>query len=150
MAYPDLVVWDSHPLALGATPSQVFIDGSPQLQSPYIVHKPRMFQKLPNVPNHDGEAAEAIEYDGLPPLMPKKAEFDTVLFKNVKNIFLRVENHVQNTFSVQGKEFAIVIVRNGSISCAGTRISCSMMDLSDAHIVDLQGAILCIGLGTLY
>ncbi|KAF7556147.1 hypothetical protein G7Z17_g1641 [Cylindrodendrum hubeiense] len=29
----DIVVWDSHPLAIGATPLQVFIDGVPQLES---------------------------------------------------------------------------------------------------------------------
>ncbi|KAH8680468.1 hypothetical protein BGZ61DRAFT_359170 [Ilyonectria robusta] len=29
----DIVIWDSHPLAIGATPLQVFIDGNPQLES---------------------------------------------------------------------------------------------------------------------
>ncbi|KAN0081191.1 hypothetical protein V8E55_008815 [Tylopilus felleus] len=29
----DLAIWDSHPLALGATPVQVFIDGIPQLEA---------------------------------------------------------------------------------------------------------------------
>lgn len=32
----DLVVWDSHPLSVGATPIQVFIDGRPLLDTPEV------------------------------------------------------------------------------------------------------------------
>ena len=30
----DIVIWDSHPLALGATPRQIYIDGAHQLENP--------------------------------------------------------------------------------------------------------------------
>lgn len=33
----DIIVYDSHPMALGATPLQVFIDGVPQIPSPHAV-----------------------------------------------------------------------------------------------------------------
>lgn len=143
MICSDLVVWDSHPLALGATPTQVFIDGSAQLQSPYVVHKSRTFQKLPKVPSHDREAAEAIEYEGLPPLAPKAASSDAVLFKNVRNLFVRKGSSVQNVLLIKGEErFGVVVVRNGVISCSGMLASCSTKDILDAHIVDLQGTYL--------
>ncbi|KAJ8496327.1 hypothetical protein ONZ45_g12505 [Pleurotus djamor] len=58
----DLVLWDSHPLALGATPIQVFIDGIPQLDNPFNVQKPASFQHSPKVPNFDDEAEAAIHY----------------------------------------------------------------------------------------
>lgn len=36
----DVVLWDSHPLRLGATPTHVYIDGISQLAEPYHA-KPR-------------------------------------------------------------------------------------------------------------
>ena len=69
----DVVLWDSHPLTLGATPQQVWIDGIPQLATPYTITKPSAFQQVPKVPNFDDEVKQTLEYDGLPPLEPKKA-----------------------------------------------------------------------------
>ena len=43
----DIVIWDSHPLALGATPRQVYIDGIPQLENPQELTKLSKFQTLP-------------------------------------------------------------------------------------------------------
>ena len=60
MSPTDLVVWDSHPLALGATPKQVYIDGIPQLKNAYNVEKSRAFQVTPQVPNYDQEAEDAV------------------------------------------------------------------------------------------
>ena len=39
----DIVIWDWHPLALGATPRQVYIDGIPQLEKPQELNKPPKF-----------------------------------------------------------------------------------------------------------
>ena len=56
----DLVIWDSHPLALGATPIQVIIDGIPQLPARFVVEKPHSFQVVPKVPNFDKEADQTV------------------------------------------------------------------------------------------
>ena len=80
----DLVIWDSHPLSLGATPKQVFIDGIAQLDDAFVSEKPAIFQKVPKTPNFDREAENAIKYDGLPPLAPEKTISGTVIFINVK------------------------------------------------------------------
>ena len=32
----DVVVWQSHPLSIGAAPAQVYIDGIPQIDSPVL------------------------------------------------------------------------------------------------------------------
>lgn len=83
----DLVIWDSHPLALGATPTQVYIDGISQIDLPYVVEKPNSLQCVPRVPNFDGEAARVVEYEGLPPLLPGESYIGDVLFKNVNSLF---------------------------------------------------------------
>jgi hypothetical protein len=143
----DLVLWDSHPLALGATPIQVFIDGIAQLESPHVVHKPRSFQKPPIVPTFSREAAEAVEYEGLPLLEPKRADSDVVIFENVKNLFLPTVNGIQNVLYVQSGEFGVVVVRNGSILCSGLQASCLTSEDPEIYrVVDLQGEMLYISI----
>jgi urease alpha subunit len=49
----DVVVWDSHPLALGATPTKVLVDGILQLHNAHVLDKPKSFRELPRVPDFD-------------------------------------------------------------------------------------------------
>ena len=85
----DVVVWDSHPLALGATPKQVFVDGIPQIDEPFISPKPAAFQRAPAVPDFEQEARDAVKYEGLPPLESKSSlgGEEPVLFVNVSEVF---------------------------------------------------------------
>ena len=64
-----MVVWDSHPLALGATPAEVWIDGIPQFKSDFVAKKPASSQIAPKTPNFDKEAADAIEVSGDPHIL---------------------------------------------------------------------------------
>jgi hypothetical protein len=142
---PDLVIWDSHPLALGATPTQVYIDGIAQIELPYVVRKHSSLQSVPKVPNFDREAAQAISYEGLPPLLPDESHVGDVIFKNVKSIFLpEVDgNRIRDVFAAQNINPGVAVVRNGSIACVGTESSCSATRAEghDHHvrIIDLQG-----------
>ncbi|KAF9241521.1 hypothetical protein BU15DRAFT_87115 [Melanogaster broomeanus] len=138
----DLVIWDSHPLALGATPKQVWIDGIPQLENPYVAKKPVAFQSVPSTPNYDKEAIEAVKYQGLPPLTPTKAKTDTILFTNVSSVYARNGAEVQEMFGSLDSAPAVVVVRNGEIVCHGSRASC-LTSLSFPEVqfesFDLQG-----------
>ncbi|KAJ7183153.1 carbohydrate esterase family 9 protein [Mycena filopes] len=140
----DLVIWDSHPLALGATPTQVFIDGIPQLSSPHVVKKPAAFQKTPAVPNFDREAKEAVEFDGLPPLEPTAAT-GRVVFINVKSGFTSTtsEAGVEQMFSApDGGALGTVVVEAGHITCT---VLCSA-NLADATVIDLEAGSISPGL----
>ncbi|KAF5323701.1 hypothetical protein D9619_012916 [Psilocybe cf. subviscida] len=65
----DLVLWDSHSLALGATPNQVFIDGIAQLpRNAPALQKSAALQRLPNVPNFDKGKNATVEWQGEWPL----------------------------------------------------------------------------------
>lgn len=150
----DLVIWDSHPLALGATPIQVFIDGIAQLEDPAISEKSHKLQRAPKIPNLDEEARKAVEYEGLPPLAVN-ASSDYVVFKNVKDVLVRSSSGVgvQKVFSApqldseqaEDFEFGVVVVRNGTPVCIGLYESCtpfisdSESDDSEPTIVDLKG-----------
>ncbi|KAL0060512.1 hypothetical protein AAF712_012702 [Marasmius tenuissimus] len=146
----DLVIWDAHPLALGATPIQVFIDGIPQLAFKSSVrpdtHKE---QKAPKTPNFDEEARTAVKADGLPSLEPKKTK-GRVVFGNVESLYLRTGGKVVEAFRAETEGRRSVVVQDGKIHCvSGVALeslrkfgTCSSEDLRarpDVTRVDLDG-----------
>ena len=158
----DIVLWDSHPLALGATPQQVWIDGIPQLTDPHAYTKPQSFQDLPKVPNFDQEAKEALEYDGLPPLEPKSSSKETVVFANVSSLLLRTgpvsaDGDGGSTQIASVNDSSVeplwVVVRSGQLVCADTVSSVCVrsalrLGRSDLEIVDLGGGAISPALTT--
>ncbi|KAJ6455316.1 hypothetical protein C8R47DRAFT_1328912 [Mycena vitilis] len=146
----DLVIWDSHPLALGATPVQVYIDGIPQLESPALLAKPHAFQEVPRTPRWEKEIAQTIEYEGLPPLEGRR-ESGRVLFVNVSRVWSR---NGAGMGTGTGEEGAWrVLVEGGAVRCVEStereQGACmSGAAVSDAKIVDLNGGELAPGLTT--
>jgi hypothetical protein len=152
----DLVIWDSHPLALGATPKQVFIDGIPQFGHAFVNEKPDSFQKLPRVPNFGKEADRTVQYEGLPPLEPLKPPLEKV------TVFLNVKSIVQpNKEGLASKELhtspdgtaspGIVIIERGKVVCAGDPAVCGLDGLrqrTNVDVVDLEGGSIVPGLTT--
>ncbi|EGN99656.1 hypothetical protein SERLA73DRAFT_159873 [Serpula lacrymans var. lacrymans S7.3] len=140
----DVVLWDSHPLALGATPLQVIIDGIPQISSPHASIKPASLQSSPTTPDFEKEAADAIKYEGLPPLEPSRTVTDLVIFYNVSSVWTREAGTVQAAFGVQeGEPKGVVVVDNGRIVCANVlEAACASYMLSGSAQVDLQGGSL--------
>ncbi|KAK7032843.1 carbohydrate esterase family 9 protein [Favolaschia claudopus] len=139
----DLVLWDSHPLALGATPLQVFIDGIPQLETPHVVEKPDAFQQAPSVPNFDKEAKAAVEYEGLPPLEPTPVKTRPVVFVNVLSVFAPGADGVEELFSAQDSNtLGTVVAVDGQLTCVGV---CSV-DFADATVIDLEAGSISPGL----
>ncbi|KAI0639278.1 carbohydrate esterase family 9 protein [Trametes polyzona] len=152
--HPDIVLWDSHPLALGATPEQVWIDGIAQIEKPYSHVKPPAFQQVPRTPNFDKAAEETLEYDGLPPLEPKRSRADVVVFTNVSSVHMRDEHSILEAFVANTSDAlstGIVVVRNGEVACVGAMSGACGASLSEeesAEFVDLQGGALSPGLVT--
>ena len=161
----DVVLWDSHPLQLGATPRQVWIDGIAQLghpsspipdpaAPPVLVGKPKAgpsFAEVPPVPNWDVEREEAVEYEGLPPLGPKKLIKGKVVLKNVHEVFVRTEEGIKEEWSAKsGKISGTVVLTNGKISCISEEGWC-LQDANKDKVdleIDLQGGAVGPGLMT--
>ncbi|KAJ7454750.1 carbohydrate esterase family 9 protein [Mycena latifolia] len=144
----DLVIWDSHPLALGATPKQVFIDGIPQLDNAHVLTKPEAFQRAPATPDFDEEAREAVEYEGLPPLEPTSVIKRRVVFTNVRAVFVPgsgAEGVEERFAAVDDSALGTVVTEGGRITCVGECASVANAD-ADADIVDLQGGAISPGL----
>ncbi|KIO30758.1 hypothetical protein M407DRAFT_20283 [Tulasnella calospora MUT 4182] len=151
----DIVVWDSHPLSLGATPQQVYIDGIPQIEKPVKVLKPEALQKAPKTPGWDKEAREAVKYRGLPPLKGNKAE--EVILYNVKSawerqpsgrfIEVQAEPQVSKTGRVQYD--SIMHFADGQLICSSFRpdLLCLQQGrLPDVPRIDLEGGTVGPGL----
>ena len=139
MTVLDIVLWDSHPLALGATPKQVFIDGIAQLTTPHVnPTKPASFQTVPQTPDFGEEAKNAVKYEGLPPLAPRQSNSDLVIFTNVSSVFVKQGDNIQEAFSIsEAGVSGDVVVEKGEIICMG---SCSVAEhASDIQRVDLEG-----------
>ncbi|KAJ7484418.1 carbohydrate esterase family 9 protein [Mycena latifolia] len=144
----DIIVWDSHPLSLGAAPTQVFIDGIAQLEKPYTSAKPKSAQKVPATPNFDKEIADAIKYEGLPPLEPETAKADVVVFRNVGSIFLKdaATRGVSEVFAAAAAD-GVVVAEKGRIVCSGAQAACpAALSRSDALHLDLEGGSISPGL----
>ncbi|KAG9313485.1 hypothetical protein JVU11DRAFT_5810 [Chiua virens] len=121
----DLVIWDSHPLALGATPVQVFIDGIPQLEES-VSKKKDDRQVAPITPSFGEEAQAAVKFTGLPPLDATQITSGGVLFRNVSSMWQRDESGVHSVFQTRGADDeGAVLVEHGKVVCAGSMGTCS-------------------------
>ncbi|CAK5272816.1 unnamed protein product [Mycena citricolor] len=130
----DVLVWDSHPLALGAAPIQVWVDGIKQLEKPHVSPKPAASQRAPETPDFTAEIIDAVKYEGLPPLEATEASSDVVVFFNVGSVLLKEGDRVAERFSAA--EY-VVTVEKGRIICMGECLS--DLSRSDATYIDLEG-----------
>ena len=158
----DVVIWDTHPLQLGATPVHVWIDGV--LEVPIPVEKGGSehsvpvgkgkghpdWQKVPKVPNWDKERQKTIEWEGLPPLGGIQVR-ETVVFTNVSELWVRDPVHgIVPQFDVGSDKFdpkkQVVVVNSGKVLCAGPSDSCAGFVSSDTKYTDLRGGVISPGL----
>ncbi|KAH7928042.1 hypothetical protein BV22DRAFT_1083961 [Leucogyrophana mollusca] len=147
----DVVVWDSHPLSLGAAPKQVWIDGISQLESPHVSTKPATSQEAPTTPNFDKEAADAVKYDGLPPLAPVRSKTGFIVFGNISSVFARSGGEIQQVYSAMDvSERGVVVVKDGAMTCHGVKSNCldALASVEDAEWIDLEGGSISPGLTT--
>ena len=154
---PDIVIWDSHPLALAAIPVQVYIDGIPQLKGTITSIKPTAFQHPPNVPDFTKERKETVEWEGLPPLAPKESKklviSSDILFVNVSKVFERrmingkaVIRRNKATVNMSSGGRFTVLVRSGRIVCIGSsNDACSSSEDASVDVVNLEGGVLAPG-----
>ncbi|KAH7029293.1 uncharacterized protein B0I36DRAFT_325429 [Microdochium trichocladiopsis] len=97
----DIVVWDSDPLSVGATPVQVWIDGTPQFEDGFKLEKPHSDPLGP-----DAAAPVTVE---------ESKSVRDIIFYGVQKSFL--DSSENEPTSLEG---SVVIVRGGKIICTGT------------------------------
>lgn len=138
-----MVVWDSNPLALGATPKQVYIDGIAQFPEPHVVEKPKAQQKPPVTPNFDREVNATLKHEGLPPLDPDTLTHD-VVFTNISHMWSRQGSRLVDALRTPATQNGVAFVREGRIVCSGAQSNCDAYIASSNRVthVDLRGGSL--------
>ena len=96
----DVVVWDSDPLSVGATPVQVWIDGAPQFSDPVLLKKSIVSPVTPNV--------------NLTPIPSRLTNKKHIVFRGISKVMMY---HIEKTFP--SSDTAHVVIFNGTISCVG-------------------------------
>lgn len=97
----DIVVWDSDPLSIGATPVQVWIDGTSQFPHAIVLNKP---VSEPMVPNEE-----------LSAIIPEEPSiFTDIIFTGVSKIMIPGSEQV-----LAYGESLNVVVLGGKIVCTG-------------------------------
>jgi imidazolonepropionase-like amidohydrolase len=145
----DVVLWDSHPLRLGATPVAMWIDGIAQplgREINVVVGKGKEapeWREPPKVPDWKREREEALKWEGLPPLEVEQAS-DTVVFANVSAVLVRGTEGIEHMFHPSAADHAkgVVVVHGGKIICAGVDNACNSLVPNRARLVDLEGGVL--------
>ncbi|PHH78514.1 hypothetical protein CDD82_3023 [Ophiocordyceps australis] len=101
----DVVVWDSDPLSVGATPVQVWIDGRAQFEDPFLLHKPN------HGPIQPDESLQHIDHEPV--------EAKHVVFTGVQKVLLDQDYDAETVFEqTPGKTFTAVVM-DGKLSCIG-------------------------------
>ncbi|KAF2773038.1 hypothetical protein EJ03DRAFT_380292 [Teratosphaeria nubilosa] len=95
----DLVVWDSDPLSVGATPVQVWIDGTAQFEDPVELKKP--------------DAGPLVPQTDLQDIKSQISEMKDVVFTGITKTLLPGHD-----IELSGKDNRVVI-RDGTIACIG-------------------------------
>ncbi|KAG6001223.1 hypothetical protein E4U21_004602 [Claviceps maximensis] len=122
----DVVVWDSDPLSVGATPIQVWIDGTAQFTAPVYHEKPVE------------KAADPVV--SLPEIVVESTDVTDALFTGIK-IVLMPDETTEKTKTTSGP--VKVIVSKGRIACigtcesewvAGTKDGVKVVELTDGYL----------------
>ncbi|KAF2119667.1 amidohydrolase [Lophiotrema nucula] len=96
----DIVLWDSDPLSVGATPVQVWIDGAPQFQDPVELEKPLSPPIKP-----ESSLAEDLAMSELP---------EDIIFTGISHDYVHNGTNV-----LEDASNIVAIVKGGSLSCVG-------------------------------
>ncbi|KAK4868698.1 hypothetical protein LT330_006900 [Penicillium expansum] len=134
----DLVIWDDHPLQVGATPTQVFIDGRPVLKNDNShewnngtsgFSKPLAPQIRPSLETVQKEdICTKIQHVG-----------SRILFTGIQKVL--VDTHSPSTSATND---LVMLVEDGQVKCLDTKSSCLSGEIHEntAHIALNNGHVL--------
>ncbi|GAA5966695.1 hypothetical protein JCM3765_007601 [Sporobolomyces pararoseus] len=145
----DIVLWSSHPLSLGATPSQVIIDGVLQLEDPQALDLPteeenerRNGPEIASVPkakeNPQEEQDDGFDFENKS--QRGKEWVKSVKFVGVKEVFVKQGTELVDLANDLGDSLLEVVMNGDKIDCVAR--SCSALATHGSKVVDLQGGSL--------
>ncbi|WFD00477.1 hypothetical protein MYAM1_003226 [Malassezia yamatoensis] len=149
----DVVLWDRHPLQLGATPMQVYIDGEAQFSHPFdsgltTLSSSRPKQADYRAEHHRVQTQQAEIVDDRAFAFPTPAEdVSYAILYNVQRFFHRQTDAngrriVEETFSDND---GVLVYADGSLVCVG-KSDCLALAPKSARRIDLGNGTILPGL----
>ncbi|CAG8484063.1 3339_t:CDS:2 [Funneliformis caledonium] len=129
----DLVVWDSHPLSLGATPLEVYIDGIPQFGTPNSVLSGKS-----KCSKGSSAQNEPVKEKG------NERTASSVVINNIGKIFVDKDTILEpnNNSSVKDENISMII-KDGLVECIG---NCAISNHNSSEMIDLNGGYVLPGI----
>ncbi|KUI58358.1 hypothetical protein VP1G_05666 [Cytospora mali] len=120
----DIVVWDSDPLSVGASPLQVWIDGNAQYEDPVELKKPFSAPITPDL--------------SLNTTNEETGQLGNVFFTGISKVLLSNNDELANADTPFN-----VAISNGKISCIGTcEAELKLASNTDGKIIHLKNGYL--------
>jgi hypothetical protein len=151
----DVVLWDRHPLRLGAIPRQVWIDGKLEIGGGGLggvdvgPHAGAEAHIPPRTPNYDEERRATVEWEGLPPLEGRRVH--KMVLNTVREIWTRKDGAVVQQFvaphaKATADAYATIVDRDGRIDCVSSGPDACAAALAEDgdefESLDLRGGVL--------
>ena len=132
----DIVVWDSHPLSIGATPLQVYIDGNPTLDPKRVTESGSVAEK--QQPTEKPKQRKIIS--------PDMREFcDDQVTSGKKLIITGIrESFLEHAADLGSSGNLTMIIQDGKTICVGEE--CKDSITNDATVVPLENGYVLPGL----
>lgn len=139
----DLVLWDSHPLSVGATALQVYIDGKPTLDPTKVSESLKNVSVSKNHKVRRQSALRKVEEKSVKEALCAQVEKpgSRIVVTGITRSFLD-DNNAFN--SAPGGNFTMV-VDGGKITCLNTHENCASI-AADAPSIHLQNGHVSLGL----
>lgn len=155
----DIVIWERHPLRLGARPDHVIVDGiKQQFNSSFDIPQSVLASiNLNNCPPNDskkdarkdrapivrGETLKLEDHGSKNPTTFTEAcsaNTNSFVLRNIKKLFLDRNTVYDNTKGLRKEDELYVVVENGTIICSGAGCGRDKIDWPNKSAVfDLNG-----------
>lgn len=149
----DVVLWDRHPLQLGATPLQVYVDGIAQLDASALMQERNGSDTAPQSADYSA-AIDRVRSDTNSIIAQRTKAFpsvqrhvDTAVFEHVGKILHRSGDGARRVESIEYRDSTgMAVYSGGRAVCLGNREKCSGMVPPGAERVDLHGGVIAPGI----
>lgn len=126
----DLVVWDSHPLSVGATPLQVFVDGIPQLDDSKVKESMGMTLTAATTANDASQIKPQTRYEAEDSLRNETCSLaaegaQSFIIKGICKTFLENYPELAAAVTEQSEEPLDLVIDSGNIVCLGPTQVCA-------------------------
>ena len=126
----DIVVWNYHPLSIGATPVQVFVDGVPQLDQEKVEESmgttftSNRVETTQDIPQMRFEPEDVVREQTCAGASSSGQSF---IIRGVQKAFARNYPHLMEApMAASAEEPLEVIINNGDVTCIGSASDCAV------------------------